>query len=208
MAFRLKAMGVKKYNEGFNLTFHEEVLQEPYQWKKPSIIFVNSMSDLFHEKIPFDFINKVFKVMNDNQRHIFQILTKRADILNKYNKKLNWTDNIWMGVTVEDNKVLKRIDLLRKTNAKLKFLSCEPLLTALPEMNLEGIDWVIVGGESGVNSRDIKKEWVLEIQQQCSKHDIPFFFKQWGGKNKKRNGKELNGQVYQAMPEILNRVLF
>lgn len=200
MAHRLKAMGLTKYANEFNLTLHEETLKEPYHWKKPRIIFVNSMSDLFHEEIPFEFIAKVFKVMNDNPIHVFQVLTKRAELLFKYHKKLNWTDNIWMGVTVEDKKTTNRIDSLRKTGAKLKFLSCEPLLTALPNLNLQGIDWVIVGGESGINSRPIQEEWVLDIQQQCKEYEIPFFFKQWGGRNKKKNGKLLKGKIYQAMP--------
>ena len=203
MSFRLKAMGLKKYENGFNLTLHDKTLEEPYHWKKPRIIFVNSMSDLFHEDIPFEFIAKVFKVMNENQNHTFQVLTKRAEKLHHYHEKLNWTNNIWMGVSVEDDKTINRIDYLSKTGAKLKFLSCEPLLTALPDLNLKKIGWVIVGGESGVNSRPIKEQWVLNIQHQCSENKIPFFFKQWGGKNKKKNGKELNGKIYQEMPKLI-----
>jgi protein gp37 len=200
MANRLKLMGQKKYENGFNLTLHENTLVDPYHWNKPRAIFVNSMSDLFHEDIPFEFIEKVFKVMNENQRHTFQVLTKRADVLLEYHDKLNWTDNIWMGVTVESIRNVERIDMLSQTNAKLKFLSCEPLLTALPHLKLDKIDWVIVGGESGSKSRPIREEWVLDIQEQCSNSEIPFFFKQWGGTNKKKSGKLLNGRIVQELP--------
>lgn len=203
MAQRLKAMRIPKYSEGFNLALHEDCLTEPYTWKKPKVVFVNSMSDLFHEEIPFDFIKKVFNVMNDNPQHIFQVLTKRAEKLLEYNSELNWTSNIWMGVTVENSQTTSRIDFLRQTNAAIKFLSCEPLLSDLGEINLQNINWVIVGGESGPKSRPIKEDWVLDIYNQCRNSDIPFFFKQWGGVNKKKNGKKLQGEIYQEMPEIL-----
>jgi protein gp37 len=204
MTRRLQAMGQEKYLNGFNLTLHPETLKEPYTWKKPRVIFVNSMSDLFHKDIPVQYIIDVFKVMKENPHHVFQILTKRADLLLYYDKEgcLEWTHNIWMGVTVEDNTVTKRIDLLRQTGAKIKFLSCEPLLTEIPEMNLTGIDWVIVGGESGRTPRPIKEEWVLDIKDQCQKANIAFYFKQWGGTNKKKNGKSLQGKQYTEMPEI------
>lgn len=202
MARRLSAMGLDKYRNGFKLTLHEEGLRIPYTWKKPRIAFVNSMSDLFHENIPLDFIKRAFKVMYENPQHVFQILTKRADVLLKYNKELNWTHNIWMGVSVENEKVMDRIDLLRKTNAKTKFLSCEPLIGPLPNLNLEGIDWVIVGGESGRKPRPMKEEWVYEIFEKCEKANVKFFFKQWGGTNKKKTGRLLNGRTYDEMPSI------
>jgi protein gp37 len=197
-------MGQEKYMNGFNLTLHPETLNEPYTWKKPRVIFVNSMSDLFHKDIPIQYITDVFRVMKENPHHVFQILTKRADLLLYYDKEgyLEWTHNIWMGVTVEDNTVTNRIDLLRHTGAKIKFLSCEPLLTALPEVNLKNIDWVIVGGESGRTPRTIKEEWVLDIKDQCQKANVAFYFKQWGGINKKKNGKSLQGKHYTEMPEV------
>ena len=203
MAKRLKAMGTPKYANGFKVTLHEDCLSEPYSWKKPKVIFVNSMSDLFHEDIPFEFIDKVFKVMNDNPQHIFQVLTKRAELLLEYSPKLNWTSNIWMGVTVENFEAKRRIDYLRQTTAAIKFLSCEPLISDLGKLDLENINWVIVGGESGPKSRPIKEDWVLDIFNQCKSIDIPFFFKQWGGVNKKKTGKELQGVIYQEMPEII-----
>lgn len=203
MAMRLKAMGTPKYANGFKLILHEDCLSEPYSWKKPKVIFVNSMSDLFHEDIPFEFIEKVFKVMNENPQHIFQVLTKRAELLLEYSPKLNWTSNIWMGVTVENFEAKRRIDYLRQTTAAIKFLSCEPLISDLGKLNLENINWVIVGGESGPKSRPMKEDWVLDIFNQCKTIDIPFFFKQWGGVNKKKTGKELQGVIYQEMPEII-----
>jgi Bacteriophage protein gp37 len=208
MTRRLQAMGQEKYMNGFNLTLHPETLKEPYTWKKPRVIFVNSMSDLFHKDIPVQYIIDVFKVMKENPHHVFQILTKRADLLLYYDKEgyLEWTHNIWMGVTVEDNTVTKRIDLLRQTGAKIKFLSCEPLLTEIPGMNLTDIDWVIVGGESGRTPRPIKEEWVLDLKDQCRKANVAFYFKQWGGTNKKKNGKSLQGKHYTEMPEI-NQVI-
>jgi protein gp37 len=204
MTRRLQAMGQAKYKNGFNLTLHPETLNEPYSLTKPRIIFVNSMSDLFHKDVPIEFIRDVFRVMKENPYHVFQILTKRADTLLYYDKEgyLEWTHNIWMGVTVEDEYVTGRIELLRKTGAKTKFLSCEPLLTGIPDMNLDGIDWVIVGGESGRKPRPIKEEWVIDIKNQCQKANVAFYFKQWGGVNKKRNGKVLSGKIYAEMPDI------
>lgn len=200
MARRLQAMGQPKYKNGFRLTLHEDSLELPSSWKKPRMIFVNSMSDLFHEEMPFEFIQKVFDVMNANSHHIFQILTKRADVLAAYDHYLNWTENIWMGVTIENEKYLDRLDKLRFTSAFIKFLSCEPLLGPLDDLNLSSIDWVIVGGESGRNPRPIQKEWVEQIQNECQDQNVPFFFKQWGGRNKKKSGKLLNGNIYQEMP--------
>lgn len=204
MSKRLQAMGVNKYINNFNLTVHNNELEIPYTWKKSKVVFVNSMSDLFHKDVPIDFIRKVFKVMKENPQHVFQILTKRADILKYYDSEgwLNWTHNIWMGVSVENNDVINRIDLLRETGARVKFLSCEPLIGSIPNMNLQGIDWVIVGGESGYKSRLIKEEWVTDIKNQCLKSDIAFFFKQWGGTNKKKSGRLLEGKTWNAMPEI------
>ncbi|KAB2846233.1 MAG: phage Gp37/Gp68 family protein [Melioribacteraceae bacterium] len=203
MARRLKAMGVEKYKDGFKLALHEDTLFTPFTWKSPKIVFVNSMSDLFHKDIPLSFLQKVFKVMNDNPQHVFQVLTKRADILLKYHKKLNWTHNIWMGVSIENEKFIGRIDLLRETDARTKFLSCEPLIGPLPNLNLEKIDWVIVGGESGRKPRPMEPEWVIDIQEQCEEKGVAFFFKQWGGTNKKKTGRILNGKIYSEMPEVV-----
>jgi protein gp37 len=202
MTRRLKAMGMKKYRAGFNVAWHEEELRLPFSWKTPKMVFVNSMSDLFHEDIPFEFIQSVFRVMNSCSQHTFQILTKRANILEKYYTLLNWTPNIWMGVTVENAHHINRIDILRKVPASIKFLSLEPLLSELPRLNLFNIDWVIVGGESGPKSRPIEQKWVIDIKTQCDNNDIPFFFKQWGGKNKKIAGKLLQGKVYNNMPKL------
>lgn len=202
MARRLKAMGLEKYRNGFELTLHEDALKIPYTWKQPKIVFVNSMSDLFHKNIPLAFIQRVFKVMNDNPQHVFQVLTKRADILLKYHKELEWTHNIWMGVSVEDTKSLSRINLLRRTRAKVKFLSCEPLIGPLTDLNLKKINWVIVGGESGRRPRPMKPEWVFEIHNKCIEENVPFFFKQWGGTNKKKTGRVLRGRTYSEMPIV------
>jgi protein gp37 len=207
MSKRLKAMGVTKYQNGFRLTLHPETLNIPYTWKKSKIVFVNSMSDLFHEDVPLDYIKKVFKVMNENPQHIFQVLTKRAENLYRYNFDLNWSANIWMGVTVENEKVTNRIDYLKKTSAAIKFLSCEPLLGPLKNMDLFGIDWIIVGGESGRKPRSMEREWAVDIKNQCQEQDIPFFFKQWGGTNKKKNGRLLEGKLYNNMPPVRNIVI-
>jgi len=200
MSRRLRAMGVEKYRDGFQLRLHPDVLEEPKSWKNPRTVFVNSMSDLFHEDMPLDFIQKVFKVMNENPIHTFQILTKRADILLDYSSLLKWTKNIWMGVTVEDQENTYRIDRLRGINANVKFLSIEPLIGRLSKINLENIDWVIVGGESGPGARPMHRDWVLELKEQCLNQDTPFFFKQWGGVNKKKNGRLLEGQTWDEMP--------
>jgi protein gp37 len=206
MARRLKAMGLEKYRNGFELTLHEEALKIPYTWKQPKIVFVNSMSDLFHKNIPLEFIQRVFKVMNDNPQHVFQVLTKRADILLQHHKKLNWTHNIWMGVSIENEKNLSRVSLLKRTTAKVKFLSCEPLIGPLSNLNLKKIDWVIVGGESGRRPRPMKPEWVFEIHNKCIEAKVPFFFKQWGGTNKKKTGRVFKGKTYSEMP-IVNHLL-
>jgi protein gp37 len=202
MSKRLQAMGLYKYRNGFELTLHADILDIPFTWKKPCIVFVNSMSDLFHENIPLSFIKDVFKVMKENPVHTFQILTKRADILARYDSLLDWTPNIWMGVTVENQNFVERIDFLRKTGAFIKFLSLEPLIGPLPDLNLYNIDWVIVGGESGPKARQMKKEWVIDIKDQCEKARVKFFFKQWGGFKKKKAGRELDGKTYSEMPDL------
>lgn len=204
MSRRLQAMGIDKYKDGFNVRTHPDALNIPYTWKSSKIVFVNSMSDLFHEQIPLSFIQRVFAVMNDHPNHVFQILTKRAERLRDVHAKLKWTHNIWMGVSVENERVVDRIDLLRETGARVKFLSCEPLIGPLPGLNLNGIDWVIVGGESGHRPRPMDVDWVLDIQEKCKKADVAFFFKQWGGRNKKANGRELNSQTWDEMPSVMS----
>lgn len=207
MAFRLKAMGLDKYKNGFNVALHPDVLNDPFYWKKQKMVFVNSMSDIFHKDIPFEFIQDIFKVMNKTN-HIYQLLTKRSHLLLKHSANLNWTNNIWMGVTVESSKYLNRIDDLRKSQAKVKFLSLEPLLSELNDLDLTGIDWVIVGGESGQNSRSMNEDWVIDIYQKCKDFNVPFFFKQWGGTNKKKNGRTLNDNIYSEMPIIAKELVF
>lgn len=200
MARRLQAMGIEKYKDGFELRIHEDALQIPFSWKHPKIVFVNSMSDLFHKDVPVEFIQKVFDVMNKTPQHTYQVLTKRADRLYELHHKLNWTDNIWMGVSVEDERVKDRIDFLRYTDAKIKFLSCEPLIGALQNIDLTNIQWVIVGGESGRKARPMLESWVWDIKQQCAEQGVAFFFKQWGGTNKKKAGRILGGRTYDEMP--------
>ncbi len=199
---RLKAMGQANYRNGFKLTLQPQMLELPLRWKRPQTIFVNSMSDLFHTEVPLEYIQQVFDVMNRAHWHRFQVLTKRADRLAEIEAELSWSANIWMGVSVESQKYVHRIDDLRKTNAKVKFLSLEPLLGPLRSLNLESIDWAIVGGESGYGFRPIKEEWVLEIRKQCQDSDVPFFFKQWGGFNKKKTGRLLEGQTWDEMPRV------
>lgn len=206
MARRLQAMGIEKYNVGFELRLHENALLIPYEWKKPKIVFVNSMSDLFHKEVPLSFIKEVFKVMNDTPMHTYQILTKRAERLYELHEELNWSTNIWMGVSVENEKVKDRINFLRETDAKVKFLSCEPLIGPLSNLNLEKIHWVIVGGESGRKARPMKEFWVWDIRQQCADQGVAFFFKQWGGINKKKTGRELGGRTYDEMPMVLHEI--
>jgi protein gp37 len=193
-------MGIEKYLNNFKITLHPETLDIPYTWKKPKVVFVNSMSDLFHKDVPLSFIKKVFKVMNETPQHTYQVLTKRADLLARYHEELTWTQNIWMGVSVENQTVTNRIDFLRNTGAKIKFLSLEPLLSGLQNLNLTNIDWVIVGGESGPKARPMEKKWVLDIKRQCERENVPFFFKQWGGVRKKAAGRSLNGRTYDQMP--------
>lgn len=200
MSYRLQAMGLEKYKDAFEVRTHPDQLKLPYTWKQSKMVFVNSMSDLFHDDIPQEFIQSVFHVMNENPNHVFQVLTKRAERLAALHTSLKWTHNIWMGVSVENAKVTQRIDALRATNARVKFLSCEPLIGPLSALNLTNMDWVIVGGESGHQPRPMKPEWALDIQDQCQQAGVAFFFKQWGGRNKKAAGRILNGRTYDEMP--------
>lgn len=200
MAQRLRAMGQPNYRNGFKVTTHEHALQTPLRWKRPSVIFVNSMSDLFHKNVPVSFILKVFDVMAAAPHHQFQILTKRSQRLIELNGRLPWQKHICMGVTVENSDYTFRIDNLRQCSATVKFLSLEPLLGPVPYLNLDGIDWVIVGGESGPGARPMLHEWVTDIRDQCIAASVPFFFKQWGGVNKKKNGRLLDGQTWDQTP--------
>ncbi len=202
MAKRLHAMAQPNYANGFKLTLHEHVLEMPLHWKKPQIIFVNSMSDLFHKDVPLAFIKNVFDVMRRAHWHTFQVLTKRSERLRELNHELEWPKNVWMGVSVENRDYKFRIDHLRETNAQIKFLSLEPLLGPIANINLDGMDWVIVGGESGPRARPIVEEWVVEIKNQCVIAHVPFFFKQWGGVNKKKNGRVLLGRTWDQLPRI------
>ena len=200
MARRLQAMGQPNYVNGFVLTLHEDALEMPLHWKKPQRIFVNSMSDLFHEDVPFTFVLRAFEVMYRASWHQFQILTKRSDRLLETSPHLPWADNIWMGVSVESRKHTYRIDHLRQTGAKIKFLSLEPLLGPMGELCLDRIDWVIVGGESGPKARPMEPAWVINIRDQCIEAGVSFFFKQWGGVRKKKAGRQLEGRTWDEMP--------
>lgn len=200
LAHRLQAMGQPNYANGFALTMQERMLELPLKWKTRQMIFVNSMSDLFHKDVTTDYILRVFDVMSRADQHIFQVLTKRSQRLQRLSPQLPWAPNIWMGVSVETQAYTFRIDHLRETGAHIKFLSLEPLLGPLPRLNLHGIDWAIVGGESGPGAREMKKCWVREIRSQCQAARVAFFFKQWGGVNKKKTGRELDGRTYDAMP--------
>lgn len=202
MAKRLQGMGVEKYKNGFEVTLHHDVVEAPLSWTQPRVVFVNSMSDLFHEKVPDDFIRYVFEVMASASQHTFQVLTKRPKRLRRIAESLPWAPNIWMSVTVEAREYLWRIKDLRQTPAAIKFLSLEPLLGPLPGMDLSGIDWAIVGGESGPGARPMKAEWVRDIREQCAAQRVHFFFKQWGGVNKKATGRLLDGRTYDAMPPL------
>ena len=200
MAERLRKMGNPKYVNGFKLTTQESALELPLRWKKPQTIFVNSMSDLFHEGIEEGYVQRVFDVMRRAHWHRFQVLTKRSERLVEINPRIEWPPNVWMGVSVEREDYTFRIDHLRATGAHIKFLSLEPLLGPLPDLDLRGIDWAIVGGESGPGCRPIREEWVVEIREQCRAHGVPFFFKQWGGTNKKKSGRLLQGRTWSEMP--------
>jgi protein gp37 len=200
MAERLRLMGQPNYVNGFDLTLQPQALELPLRWKKPQRIFVNSMSDLFHQDVPFDFIQDVFDVMRRASWHQFQVLTKRAERLEQLSSSLQWESNIWMGVSIENAQYTPRIDCLRRTKAATKFLSIEPLIGPVGKINLSGIHWVIAGGESGPGAREMKREWVIDIRRQCKAGGVAFFFKQWGGVNKKRTGRMLDGRTYDEMP--------
>jgi len=216
MSERLKAMGIEKYKDGFDIRLHGDALNIPYTWKKSKIVFVNSMSDLFHPEVPTTFIKAVFAVMNDTPQHIYQVLTKRSERLLEISTELNWTSNIWMGVSVENEDYTFRISELSKTKAKTKFLSIEPLIAPIKTLKLRNIDWVIVGGESGHKARPIKKEWIDYIKTKCEKEKVAFFFKQWGKPKFNINpndptiesehpqhakgGCELDGEIFRQMP--------
>jgi protein gp37 len=201
MAERLRAMGQANYANGFELTLQPHMLELPLRWTKPQTVFVNSMSDLFHEEVPFEYIDRVFDVMARASWHRFQVLTKRAERLTELSTRLQWPANVWMGVSIESDAYRGRVEHLRSTGAQIKFLSLEPLLGPLRDLDLDSIDWVIVGGESGPGARPMDREWVLDIRDQCQRARVPFFFKQWGGTNKKSTGRELQGRTWDEMPE-------
>lgn len=211
LAKRLKAMGAEKYQNdgdprtsgpGFGVTIHPTALKQPYRWRAPRVVFVNSMSDLFHAKVPISFVRDIFDVIRETPQHTYQVLTKRAHRMARFADKLDWPDNLWMGVSVESFDAVDRIDHLRATPAAVRFLSCEPLLSGLPGLNLADIDWVIAGGESGHNARGMDHAWVEDIRDQCNDAGVSFFFKQWGGRTPKANGRELDGRTWDEMPEL------
>lgn len=200
LARRLKAMGNSRYRNGFDVTLHKDLLSVPLTWGKPRLIFVNSMSDMFHENIPLDFIQSVFATMRMAKNHTFQVLTKRSSRMLELSEQISWPKNVWMGVTIESSKYLYRAENLRKTGAFVKFLSMEPLIGPVHNIDLNGIDWVIVGGESGPGSRVILEPWVTNIRDICISANVPFFFKQWGGFNKKATGRTLEGRQWNQFP--------
>lgn len=206
MAKRLKAMGSPRYTNGFRVTLHDDLVELPRRWKSPRLVFVNSMSDLFHEEVPEEFIRRVFEVMADCPQHTFQVLTKRSARLRELGPRLQWTTNIWMGVSVEDARVIDRIEDLRETPALVRFLSCEPLIGPLVDLNLEGIHWLIAGGESGPKSRPMDGDWVRDLRDQCVRAKVAFFFKQWGGTRKDLTGRLLDGLTFDEFPEVDNDV--
>ncbi len=202
MAKRLQAMGKERYADGFDLTLQPDVVELPLRWKKPRIIFVNSMSDLFHKDVPTTFIQDCFRVMSEASQHTFQVLTKRPERVAEIAEELPWPPNVWMGTSVENQDYVWRIRMLREIPAAVRFLSVEPLLGPISRLPISGIDWVIVGGESGPGARPMKEEWVTQIRDRCLKFEVPFFFKQWGGVNKKRTGRTLEGKTWDQMPQI------
>ena len=206
MARRLKAMGQRRYRNGFRVTLHPDVLPAPLSWRKPQMIFVNSMSDLFHPKVPDGFIRRVFDVMEEAERHTFQILTKRASRLADLAPNLPWPRNVWIGATVEAAEYVSRIDSLRRVPAAVRFLSLEPLLSDMPDLPLDDIDWVIAGGESGPGARPMRAEWVRTIRDECARAAVPFFFKQWGGAQRTKAGRELDGREWDDYPTAVNRI--
>ena len=197
---RLQAMGVERYKDAFKVTVHRDLFERPLLWKKPKMIFVNSMSDIFHESVPEKDILDLFEIMNKANWHTFQVLTKRAERMQELSARIKWTENIWMGVSIENKAALYRSDLLRNTGAKVKFISAEPLLESISNIDLTDIDWLIVGGESGAGCRPMKKEWVVELRDKAEATGVAFFFKQWGGKKKRKAGSELEGKHYKQYP--------
>ena len=202
MAYRLTAMGAERYRNGFQVTLHPDLVDVPRKWRQPRVVFVNSMSDLFHDDIPLAYIKRVFATMLACPHHTFQVLTKRADRLAEFASCLPWPRNVWMGVSVESARVLHRVAKLQAVPASVRFLSLEPLIGPLESLSLEGIHWVIVGGESGPRARPMRKDWVKSIFRQCRESRVPFFFKQWGGVRKDLTGRELNGRTYDEMPYV------
>ena len=205
MAHRLQAIGQKNYARGFELALQPHMLELPLRWKRPQIVFVNSMSDLFHRDVPLEYIQRVFEVMRRAHWHTFQVLTKRAERLAELDADIEWPENVWMGVSVESDAYRERIDALRRTRARVRFLSLEPLLGPLERLDLMGMDWVIVGGESGPGARPMRPEWVHDLRGQCQRAGVPFFFKQWGGPNKKRTGRILDGRTWDELPVVAAR---
>lgn len=199
-AERFRGVEGHPFEQGFDIRLWPERLELPLSWREPRMIFVNSMSDLFHERIPLDFVRRVFDTMRRAEWHTFQVLTKRASRLSELEREIEWPENVWIGVSVEDMRVADRVDHLRRVDSAVRFLSCEPLLGSLADLDLEGMQWVIVGGESGPGAREMKVEWVKELRAACRRHHIPFFFKQWGGPVKSRTGRELDGRVYNEFP--------
>ncbi len=205
MSRRLKAMGVEKYADGFKIKTHPSALSIPYSWTKPAMVFVNSMSDLFHPGVPLDFIQQVFSVMKDCPHLTFQVLTKRSERLKELAPSLPWPQNVWMGVSVEDDRVIHRVKDLTEIPASVRFLSCEPLIGPLSKLRLRGIDWVIAGGESGANPRKMEASWAVDLRDKCNQASVPFFFKQWGGRNKKAAGRKLDGTHHDELPNPKKR---
>ncbi|MFI7059379.1 DUF5131 family protein [Kribbella sp. NPDC050124] len=211
LAKRLKAMGAEKYQldgdprtsgPGFGVALHPTALRHPYKWRSPRVVFVNSMSDLFHARVPVSYVRDIFDVIRETPQHTYQVLTKRSHRMARLADELEWPHNLWMGVSVESAEVVSRIDHLRDTPASVRFLSCEPLLSALPNLNLDRIDWLIAGGESGRRARPIDPAWALDIRDQCRAAGVAFFFKQWGGRTPKANGRELGGRTWDEMPQL------
>jgi len=200
LAKRLKAMGNPRYTQGFNVVCHDDLVDLPLKWKKPKMLFVNSMSDIFHEDVPDEFIIRLFETMRKAHWHTFQVLTKRPQRLATLQSKLKWAPNIWFGVTIESQEYISRAEWLKKSGALLKFISFEPLLTEILDFDVSGINWIIVGGESGPKARIIKPEWVRSLRDLAVQNHVPFFFKQWGGRNKKKAGKLLDGEVWNQFP--------
>ena len=200
LAFRLQAMGQPRYADGFSVRLHDDLLDAPRRWRSSRLVYVNSMSDLFHESVPLPFVRQVFQTMSQCPQHVFQILTKRSRRLKESAAALPWPENVWMGVSVENSRVLSRVKDLLEVPAAVRFLSCEPLIGPLDELPLDGIDWVIVGGESGPGARPMRREWAMSVLRQCRTRGVPFFFKQWGGARKKTTGRKLNGRTYDEMP--------